>query len=168
MFVSFLLNGMLFLSLAPVLPLLCLYFPDQDLYSHNAHGSSWIDSRWSHIAANKKTCVPCRIYFLLMFGTVFSFCMALLTWTAGCILIGCLWDHRSTKCPSEWPVSAPPAIVLRAHPRVLTFSHLLPYCYHAKPIITHQKTVTTCNFNPNLWVLLSLLRQPIDNPHQCF
>lgn len=77
MFASFLFNGMLFLSLAPVLPLLCLYFPDQDLYSHNAHGSSWIDSRRSHIAANKKTCVPCRNCFVILFGTVVSFCMTL-------------------------------------------------------------------------------------------
>lgn len=168
MLASFLFNGMLFLSLAPVLPLLCLYFPDQDLYSHNAHGSSWIDSRWSHIAANKKTCVPCRIFFFNVWYRVFLLHDPLLTWTAGCILIGCLWDHRSTKCQSEWPVSAPPTIVLRAHPRVLTFSHLLPYCYYAKPIMTHQKTVATCNFNQNLLILLSLLSQPIDNSHQCF
>lgn len=107
-------------------------------------------------------------FFFNVWYRVFLLHDPLLTWTAGCILIGCLWDHRSTKCQSEWPVSAPPTIVLRAHPRVLTFSHLLPYCYYAKPIITHQKTVATCNFNQNLLILLSLLSQPIDNSHQCF
>uniref|UniRef100_A0A8B9BXP4 RILP-like protein 1 n=1 Tax=Anser brachyrhynchus TaxID=132585 RepID=A0A8B9BXP4_9AVES len=41
------------------------------------------------------------IFFLNVWYRVFLLHDPLLTCTAGCILIGCLWDHRSTKCQSE-------------------------------------------------------------------
>uniref|UniRef100_A0A8C9FLZ0 Rab interacting lysosomal protein like 1 n=1 Tax=Pavo cristatus TaxID=9049 RepID=A0A8C9FLZ0_PAVCR len=40
-------------------------------------------------------------FFLNVWYRVFLLHGPLLTCTAGCILIGCLWDHRSTKCQSE-------------------------------------------------------------------
>lgn len=117
MFASFLFNGMLFLSLAPVLSLLYLYFPDQDLYSHNAHGSSWIDSRRSHIAANKKTCVPCRNFFKNVWYCGFLLHDPVLTSTAGCILLaasGIPEDQSANQNDQSVSVLIP---VLHAHPQ---------------------------------------------------
>lgn len=106
---------------------LCLsVLSNQDLYSHNAHGSSWIDNRWPHPAACPTTCFPCRhCVFLVSFWSVCCGCC--LGWP---VLFGHLaaWPlpaHSHMKWVSS-VISNMPFMALSLHKQGLEFSALSP------------------------------------------